>query len=154
MKLTRKSLRRLILQEMYHSRGDAAFSRAQARYDAMVPDDYEPDKPSADAPDEEIIDTLIEHDLLEQMIEEIAEEDSPHLIWSDSAMTYTDYKGNLVARYVKQQVPSGRVYDILEIVNQDAAEDIVREYYLSVGIPERYYDAFDEIIIDNYRNDY
>jgi hypothetical protein len=139
---------------MYHSRRDAGFSRAQARYDAMLPpDDFEPEKPSADAPDEEVIDTLIENDYLETMIEEIAEEDTPHLIWSEAAMTYTDNKGNLIAKYVKEKVPSGRVYDILSIVDEDAAEDIVREYYLSEGIPERFYDAFDEIVIDN-RNMY
>ena len=153
MKITRSQLSGII-KEMYHSRSDVAFGRAQARYDAMTPPDSDINKPSGDASDEEIIDTLIDYDYLEDMIEEIAEEDTPHLIWSAEAMTYTDNKGNLVAKYVQEQVPSGKIYDILHIVNQDAAEDIVREYYRTEEIPETYYDAYDDIVIEMLRNDY
>tara|TARA_A100001515_G_scaffold144889_1_gene150567 strand:+ start:4565 stop:5284 length:720 start_codon:yes stop_codon:yes gene_type:complete len=143
MKITRTQLRKLI-KEMYHSRRNAAFSRAQASYDAMTPHESDRDPPSANVSDEAILDTLLAHNTV-YVLEDIADSDSGYLNYIESDDAFVNKDGIVVAMY--ENVPGPMtMYADLVIVDQKAAEDIIRKYYSEIDIPDRLYDLYDEII--------
>ncbi len=144
MKISRSQLRTLI-KEMYHSRRNAAFSRAQARYDAMTPHESDQDPPSANVSDEDILDTLLAHNTV-YVLEDIADSDSGYLNYIESDEAFVNKDGIVVAMY--EDVPGPMtMYADLVIVDQKAAEDIIRKYYSEIDIPDRLYDLYDEIIL-------
>jgi len=158
MKLTRKNLRNIILQEMSdwasHNRRNQQFTSAQRAYDSMTPADDERDPPSADATDEEIFETLLDEDYLDSFVE-YAIDMGVFLTLSESTGFLTDSNGNVVARFVDTgEVTQYGPKQNFEIIDEAGLISAVKLHFMQFDLATFYADEYDDIIIQQYNNDY
>lgn len=161
MKLTRKNLRNIILQEMSdwasHNRRNQQFSKAQSAYDNMSPYSDESEPASADATDEEMFDVLIDYGYVEDLLE-YALDDRNYLYAEENPDTgiteISDNNLDVVAKYI----PTGRQEiwgpeQELEVINEPALIAALKVNFIESNLADVYAESYDEIM-GNQSSDY
>ena len=163
MKLTKQNLRRIILQEMSnYNRSNQQFNKAQRTWDAMTPPDGQ-EPPSASATAEEMFDVLMDYGYMEEFIE-YAIDDQSYLYVDDipdsetGSYDITDHTGATVARYLRtgqENIWGGPELE-LEVVDEARLTAALKDYFLDKdsNLVNVYEENYDEIILQQYSNDY
>ena len=155
MKLTRKNLRRIILQEMRndwssHNKRNQQFASAQRSYDSMTPPDDGGEPPSADSTDEEIFIRS-----LKDIRRTSALDEGVYLTLDEATGTVTDSSGNIVARYVDTGEMVGQwPKQNFEVIDEQSLIAALKAHFIQFDLAEQYADNYDDVIISQSSNNY